>query len=584
MRTWRLALVLLLVGSALIVIPGEGEANVPGDIGRIAFLSTRDHAFGEIYVRDFSGSTPTRLTNNTYEEMSPRWSPDGGLIAFSRNFGTEFNPQLDAFVINPDGSGEANLTGDLSYDDFVTDWSPDGTWILFTSDRGGNLDIWKMRPDGSDPQQLTNSATEEWGPVWSPDGSTIAFCTGLMSSHIWLMDPDGSNQRQLASTTDGCDPSWSPDGSQIAYDSHASGVTQIWLVDADGSNPINLTNAVGVTYQSPSWSPDGSKIAFMRQGMDWELMMINPDGTGLEVLTNSPTTHEWDVDWESVNRLPFVVNDEATVHRGQSVEIAPLHNDSDPDLEPLELGDITRMPEFGAATIEPGGIVTYAHDGSPPPGGHSYPYTDSFDYRVDDARLGSSYGTVTIDVYPYFDDVPETQIFFEDVLWLAAEGITFGCNPPDNTLFCVGDYVTRGQMAAFLVRARGYTDGVGADLFVDDNGSVFETSIDLLGTAGVTAGCNPPHFDRFCPTAHVTRGQMAAFLVRAFGLDNLGMHDLFIDDDDSVFEDDIDKLGATGVTRGCNAPDFDRFCPRDYVTRGQMAAFIRRAVSWSIES
>jgi hypothetical protein len=70
-------------------------------------------------------------------------------------------------------------------------------------------------------------------------------------------------------------------------------------------------------------------------------------------------------------------------------------------------------------------------------------------------------------------------------------------------------------MAAFLVRALGYTDGGQGDLFVDDDGSIFEPAIDKLATAGVTLGCNPPLNDRFCPVQAVTRAQMAAFLNRA---------------------------------------------------------------------
>ncbi len=134
-----------------------------------------------------------------------------------------------------------------------------------------------------------------------------------------------------------------------------------------------------------------------------------------------------------------------------------------------------------------------------------------------------------------------------------------------------------------MVRARGYVAGGGADLFVDDDSSVFEMDIDRLGTAGVTKGCNPPLNDRFCPGKYVTRGQMAAFLVRAFDLTDLGMHDLFVDDNGSIFEADIDKLGATGVSRGCNPPQNDQFCPSSYVTRQQMAAFIGRAVTWGQE-
>ena len=104
-----------------------------------------------------------------------------------------------------------------------------------------------------------------------------------------------------------------------------------------------------------------------------------------------------------------------------------------------------------------------------------------------------------------------------------------------------------------------------------------EADIDRLGTAGVIRGCNPPVNDRFCPTATVTRGQMAAFLVRARGYTDDGGGDLFTDDDNSIFESDIDKLGTAGVTKGCNPPANDAFCPSSRVTRGQMAAFISRA-------
>jgi len=115
-----------------------------------------------------------------------------------------------------------------------------------------------------------------------------------------------------------------------------------------------------------------------------------------------------------------------------------------------------------------------------------------------------------------FSDVANTDQFADAIIWLAEEGITLGCNPPANDRFCPGDPVTRGQMAAFLVRAFGYSDRGSRD-FGDDDGSVFEADIERLATAGVTVGCNPPANDRFCPRDPVTREQMAAFLWRANG-------------------------------------------------------------------
>ncbi len=179
---------------------------------------------------------------------------------------------------------------------------------------------------------------------------------------------------------------------------------------------------------------------------------------------------------------------------------------------------------------------------------------------------------------PTFTDVPESNIFYNDIEWLSAMEITKGCNPPANDLYCPNDNVTRGQMAAFLVRALGLTDDGGGDHFTDDNASLFENDIDKLYTAGITQGCNPPANDHYCPNNNVTRGQMAAFLVRALGLTDDGGGDHFTDDNASLFENDIDKLYTAGITQGCNPPANDHYCPNNNVTRGQMAAFFERGL------
>jgi hypothetical protein len=160
---------------------------------------------------------------------------------------------------------------------------------------------------------------------------------------------------------------------------------------------------------------------------------------------------------------------------------------------------------------------------------------------------------------------------------IAAEGITKGCNPPTNDLYCPSASVTRGQMAAFLVRALNLTDRLD-DPFFDDDDSIFEADIERLAAAGITRGCNPPTNDRFCPDGVVTREQMAAFLVRALGYSDSGGGDLFVDDDNSIFEADIDRLGTAGVTKGCNPPTNDRYCPTSPVLRDQMASFLTRAL------
>jgi hypothetical protein len=160
---------------------------------------------------------------------------------------------------------------------------------------------------------------------------------------------------------------------------------------------------------------------------------------------------------------------------------------------------------------------------------------------------------------------------------IAAEEITKGCNPPTNDRYCPDSTVTRGQMAAFLVRALDLpTTSLG--FFTDIGDSVFEVDINTLAVAGITKGCNPPTNDRYCPDATVTRGQMAAFLVRGFGYTDAGEGDLFTDDDGSIFEADIDRLGTADVTKGCNPPENTRYCPDTTVKRDQMASFLARAL------
>ena len=160
---------------------------------------------------------------------------------------------------------------------------------------------------------------------------------------------------------------------------------------------------------------------------------------------------------------------------------------------------------------------------------------------------------------------------------IAAAGITRGCNPPVNDRYCPASTVTRGQMAAFLVRAL-KLPAASQDYFDDDGASIFQDDINRLADAGITRGCNPPANDRFCPNSKVSRGQMAAFLVRAFGYTDDGGGDRFVDDDGSIFEGDIDRLGTAGVTRGCNPPVNDRYCPDSNVRRDQMASFLSRAL------
>ena len=174
----------------------------------------------------------------------------------------------------------------------------------------------------------------------------------------------------------------------------------------------------------------------------------------------------------------------------------------------------------------------------------------------------------------FYDD--DTSMFQLNIEAIAAAGITRGCNPPFVDRFCSTDAVTREAMAAFLVRALdlqvnnhpGFADVSLDNIFIEDIGR--------LATAGITLGCSPAG-DIFCPKDLVTREAMAAFLVRALGLD-INNHPGFVDVPlDNIFVEDIGRLATAGITLGCSAAG-DLFCPKAAVSREAMAAFLDRAL------
>jgi hypothetical protein len=139
------------------------------------------------------------------------------------------------------------------------------------------------------------------------------------------------------------------------------------------------------------------------------------------------------------------------------------------------------------------------------------------------------------------------------------------------TRFCPTNPVSRGQMAAFLGRALPLPN-TGTDFFDDDDGTLFERDINRLAAAGITGGCATR---RYCPNSTVSRDEMASFLTRAFGLPQTST-DFFTDDNMSIHEASINRLAAAGITGGCAA---GRYCPKADVTREQMAGFLDRALN-----
>jgi len=161
------ATLVLALGSA-----SPAEAAFPGVNGKIAYAS-QDAVSSNIWVMNPDGSGRTYLAASLAPERDPAFSPDGSKIVYTRGG----NSQTDIWVMNADGTGQTNLTpGLLGYEGGAA-WSPDGTKIAFSSQRGGdynNYDICVMNADGTGQTQLTYCPAFDGGPTWSPDGNARA--------------------------------------------------------------------------------------------------------------------------------------------------------------------------------------------------------------------------------------------------------------------------------------------------------------------------------------------------------------------------------------------------------------------------
>jgi Tol biopolymer transport system component/putative hemolysin len=255
----------------------------------IVFQSNRGDGYNNAYLLELGSTSPTQLTRNESNTFSGPFSPDGTRLLFT-GFGL-----THSFVglMNPDGSGQRDLTSQPDSDEAFPAWSPDGKQIVFSSRRDGNNEIYLMNADGSNQTRLTNSPKDDFAPAWSPDGSQIVFVsdrenqTGIYS--LYLMDADGNHVVRLTNDqSSDSSPDWSPDGKKIIYQSIHDGQADIYVIQVDGSGATNLTQTPADDY-SPRWSADGRQIAFQthRDG-NWEIYRMDAGGSNPTNLTSNP--------------------------------------------------------------------------------------------------------------------------------------------------------------------------------------------------------------------------------------------------------------------------------------------------------
>lgn len=282
-----LVAVVALVATACAVLPADVRAAFPGTNGKLAFTSARSGfpADSDLYTMGADGTAQTRVSSFNGDELYPSWSKNGAMVVFERNAGL----RSDVWVANADGSNPRALT-ESSAGDHHPAWAPSGAKIVFASDRAGaqgTNDLFVMNADGSGEANITNTPQiNEDYPSWSPGGARIAFSR---DGDIYTANPDGSSLAALTQTpaTD-IEPDWSPDGNQIVYRTGYASSDEIWKMNANGTGQANLTNNGPVPDERPVWSPAGDKIAFVRGAFNGaEVYVMAANGSGATRLTNN---------------------------------------------------------------------------------------------------------------------------------------------------------------------------------------------------------------------------------------------------------------------------------------------------------
>ena len=296
----------------------NAEAYFSPDGKRLIFQSQRDgHDCDQQYVMDIDGQNAHLVSTGTGRTTCGWWMKDGKRVFFSSTHGSDpacptppdrsqgyvwpVYPTYRIYTANADGSNIQPLfpirlkKGEEPGYNAESVLSPDGKKIVFTSDRGGDLDIWVMNVDGSHARQLTHTLGYDGGPWWSPDGKRICFRAyhpqtsqeiadykELLGKHLirpttldlYVMDADGSHVRQVTddrkANIASFAPSWTPDGHSLIYASNrgdekrrAFEVYAIAVDTPDGKPATPERITFGGQFDGfPNFSPDGKRLVW----------------------------------------------------------------------------------------------------------------------------------------------------------------------------------------------------------------------------------------------------------------------------------------------------------------------------------
>jgi len=193
---------------------------------------------------------------------------------------------------------------------FGADWTNDGR-IVYSATGDGNADIFTISEDGGERKQLTSDASAEISPKLSADGRFLIFMSNRAGQmDVWRSDANGTNTTQLTATGNVKDSIISPDGETVFYlvQDSESMLETLWRISIDGENPIKLTNQAT---RSPRISPDGKTIACYISNPETNTMMLALVSAETGKVLKYPTTPQNDdipfLDWSKDGENLFVV-------------------------------------------------------------------------------------------------------------------------------------------------------------------------------------------------------------------------------------------------------------------------------------
>jgi len=263
------------------------------DRNREAVVSTVEkREVKEVYIADYDGANPRRITINRSLNITPSWSPDGRSIAY-----TSYRTGIADILISNIYAGTMESPTKGVGQNFLPVFSPDGTRIAFMSNRDGNNEIYVMNRDGSNVFRLTNNPAIDVTPTWSPNGTQIAFTSERTGTpQIYIVNVDGSGLRRISQESYADRATWSPPPyNEIAFTAKTGPGFDIKILSIATGETRQITFGEG-SNESPAWAPNGRHLAFMstRAGRS-QIFTVDKDGRNLRQITKdgNNTTPHW---------------------------------------------------------------------------------------------------------------------------------------------------------------------------------------------------------------------------------------------------------------------------------------------------